>query len=146
MSWSNDSLKDLTSLQDRMNRLFSESVKRLKEMSEPPGEGFRPPVDIHEFEDRFVIMADLPGAPKEEVSVEIEGGALVIRGRRPLPDGLDDGALFRSERRFGRFERRFNLPGGAVADHITAKMTDGVLTVTITKEDPSAHRVKVDIG
>ena len=141
-----DAFKDLTSLQERMNRIFSESLKRLKEMSEPEEEKrWSPPVDIFELPEAFVLMAEIPGIPRQSVSVEIQDGALIIRGERPPVEGVSQGSLYHSERYYGPFERTFNLPVNADPGRIQARFADGVLTVTIGKPDKRSERVRVNI-
>ncbi|MFH1092362.1 MAG: Hsp20/alpha crystallin family protein [Pseudomonadota bacterium] len=141
-----DALKDLTSLQERMNRIFTESVKRLKEMAEPEAEKpWTLPVDIFELGDSFVLLAEVPGIPKDKITVEVQGGSLVIRGERPLAEGVAGGSLFRSERYYGPFERTFNLPVNFSLERIQAKVSEGVLVIKIAKPNKDAVRVSVNI-
>lgn len=141
-----EAMKDLTSLQDRMNRLFTESLKRIKEFTDPDAEkAWSPPVDIYELSDSFMLLADLPGVAREAVSVEVQGATLTIRGERSPDSPYDGGELHRSERPRGAFERSFNLPVNVESERIRAKMADGVLTVIIDKPAERTARVKVDI-
>lgn len=141
-----DPLKDLTSLQDRMNRIFSDSLKRLKEIGEPESDKpWSPPADIVERPDSFIIMAEVPGVPKESVTVEFIGGSLFIRGIRPSLEPTGQGTLYHSERKYGPFERTFELPVSVRHESITAKLTDGVLMVTIAKKESESRRIQVNI-
>lgn len=141
-----EAMKDLTSLQERMNRIFTESLKRIKEMAEPDDEKpWSPPVDVFELEDSFVILADVPGIPKENITIEVESDTMIIRGDRPREQSTAGGSLFRSERYYGPFERTFNLPINLATGNIQAKVASGVLTITINKPEPDTRRVKVDI-
>jgi HSP20 family protein len=139
-------LKELTSLQERMNRIFTESVKRIKEIADPePEKPFNPPVDIYEMPDSFVLLAELPGVSKDSVSVEVMGGTLTIRGNRPPAEQSETGSLYRSERYYGLFERSFSLPVDVASERISARLTDGILTVTIAKpEETTPLTVKIE--
>ncbi|MFH1135751.1 MAG: Hsp20/alpha crystallin family protein [Pseudomonadota bacterium] len=146
MKFKSEALGDLSSLQERMNRLFNESLKRIKEIADPEAEkSWSPAADVWELDDRFMLLADLPGVAREAVQVEIQGGSLVISGRRSWPDDLQPGRLFHSERHSGEFQRTFSLPVNVTDGKIEAKLRDGVLCVVIGKPEGQVRRVKVDI-
>ena len=146
MKLKSEALGDLSSLQERMNRLFNESVKRIKEIADPDEErAWSPPVDIWELTDRFVLLADLSGVSREAVQVEVRDGSLVISGRRSWPPDLIAGRQFHSERQSGEFERTFTLPINVGDGNIEAKLNDGVLRVTIKKPEEHARRIVVDV-
>ncbi|MEW6266129.1 MAG: Hsp20/alpha crystallin family protein [Thermodesulfobacteriota bacterium] len=141
-----EAMKDLTSLQEKMNRIFSETVRRIKEMAEPDKERpWSPPVDIFELPDGFVLLAELPGVPREAVSVELQGQSLIIKGERPAVAQAADGNLYHAERHYGPFERTFNLPVTMASANIQARLEAGVLTVSVAKPDEETRRVKVNV-
>jgi HSP20 family protein len=143
----NETLKDLTDLQERMKRILSESAKRVGDALKPDvARPWAPAVDIFELEDSFVILVEVPGIPRQAVSVEVKGQTLTIRGERPVVDNLSPGSLYRSERHYGAFERAFNLPGNIRSDNIEARLNEGVLAITIGKVNEEEARVKVTIG
>lgn len=94
----------------------------------------RPASDIYETESHYYLQLDVPGIPKDDISVEVENGILVVRGERKetLPD---DGAkkIF-SSRATGKFEESFSLPESADVEKISGSYKDGVLFVTIEKK------------
>ena len=143
----NETLKDLTDLQERMKRILSESARRVEnalktEVARP----WAPAVDIFELEDSFVILVEVPGISRQAVSVEVKGQTLTIKGERPVVPDLSPDSLYRSERHYGPFERAFNLPGNIRSDNIEAKLNEGVLTITIAKVNEEEARVEVTIG
>ena len=92
-----------------------------------------PPVDLKEREDAYQLSVELPGLTREEVDVEIRGDTLRLTGHK-AEEKDDRGAAYRvSERRFGRFERRFPLPARVERSKIEARFKDGVLTITLPK-------------
>ncbi|KAM4079959.1 hypothetical protein ACB094_09G154900 [Castanea mollissima] len=95
-------------------------------------------VDWRETQNAHVFKADVPGLKKEEVKVEIEEGrVLQISGERSQEqeEKSDTDTWHQVERSRGRFSRRFTLPENAKVEEVKAAMENGVLTVTVPKEE-----------
>ncbi|KAJ3687775.1 hypothetical protein LUZ61_016939 [Rhynchospora tenuis] len=93
-------------------------------------------VDWRETPEAHVFKADLPGIKKEEVKVEVEeGNVLQISGHRTRENEEKTDTWHRVERSSGKFLRRFRLPENAKMDQVKAAMENGVLTVTVPKEE-----------
>ncbi|KAE8666690.1 17.5 kDa class I heat shock protein [Hibiscus syriacus] len=100
-------------------------------------------VDWKETPQAHVFKADLPGLKKEEVKVEIEEGrVLQISGERSREREEKNDKWHRIERSSGKFLRRFRLPENANMDQVQASMENGVLTVTVPKEEEKKPEVK----
>ncbi|KAJ1275182.1 hypothetical protein BS78_05G116700 [Paspalum vaginatum] len=95
--------------------------------------------DWKETPEAHVISVDVPGVRREDVRVEVEESGRVLRvaGERRLDDeeeGKKEGERWhRAERAVGRFWRRFRMPAGTDVDRVSARLQDGVLTVTVPK-------------
>ncbi|KAG5224642.1 17.5 kd heat shock family protein [Salix suchowensis] len=90
-----------------------------------------------------VFQADLPGLQKEEVKVEVEDErVLQISGERKVEKEDKSDTWHRVERSSGKFLRRFRLPENAKVDQVKASMENGVLTVTVPKEEVKKPDVK----
>jgi HSP20 family protein len=140
-----DPVRDLFTLQDRMNRLFEEAARRGEREDEGEIEraDWIPAADVHEEAGEFVITLDLPGIRRDGLDVNLDEGRLTIRGERPAREGVH---LRRSERPHGRFVRSFSLPDAVDRHAITADYKDGVLTLHLPKRtEPKEQRVKIDI-
>jgi HSP20 family protein len=104
-----------------------------------------PSVDIHEFPDRFVVMADLPGVEGKDIDITADNGVLTLRGRRQFERHENQKGFERLERVSGAFLRRFTLPDNVQTDQIKARHNNGVLEVTIPKvAAPEPRRVSVE--
>lgn len=100
-------------------------------------------VDWRETPEAHVFNVDLPGMKKEEVKVEVEDGrVLQISGERSREQEQKDDRWHRVERSSGKFMRRFRLPENAKMDQVKAAMENGVLTVTVPKEEEKKPEVK----
>ncbi|KAL7613527.1 hypothetical protein Lser_V15G08858 [Lactuca serriola] len=105
-------------------------------------------IDWKETAEAHVFKADLPGMKKEEVKVEVEDGrVLQISGERSREHEEKNDKWHRVERSSGKFFRRFRLPENAKMDQVKAIMENGLLTVTVPKEEEKKPEVKaIDIS
>lgn len=145
-----DPVRALGELQERMNRLFDE----VRTWTSGPGDApeddpgtWRPPVDLVERDDRYLLRADVPGIEPEDVHVEIESETLVLRGERRRDPDVPRDAYLRSERPSGGFHVRIGLPPSVDVDGIEAVHRAGVLEVVLPKRAavrPESIRVEVE--
>ena len=78
-----DPFRDLVSLQERMNRLFEDSLSRSKTTDQEMAMGaWTPAVDIYETPEEVVLRADLPGVEQKDIDLRIENSTLTLRGER----------------------------------------------------------------
>ncbi|XP_078446982.1 17.8 kDa class I heat shock protein-like [Wolffia australiana] len=100
-------------------------------------------IDWKETPEAHVFRADLPGVKKEEVKVKVEEGrVLQISGERSRKKEEKTDRWHRVERSSGKFLRRFRLPENAKLDQVKAAMENGVLTITVSKEEAKKPEVK----
>lgn len=142
-----DPVRDLLTLQDRMNRLFEDAADRRASTDEPEGEMERadwtPSADVYEDESEYVIALDLPGIDREALDVSLDDNRLSIRGERAQSENLN---VRRSERPNGRFARSFSLPDAVDRKGIAADYRDGVLFLHLPKrKEKRERRVKIEI-
>lgn len=144
-----DPLHELLSLQQRMNRLFDNSLSRSRgeeEQQEMAAGTWAPPVDIHEGPDKIHLRADIPGVRQEDIEVRIENSVLVIRGERRMEPQSKREDFLRVERPYGTFSRSFSLPPTLDLGRVGAEYHNGVLEVTLHKRpETQAHTVKIDV-
>ena len=111
-----------------------------------PERGWAPAVDLKETEDAYVIEADVPGLKKDEIGLVIVDNVVTLKGERKNEHESTNGGYHRFERRYGSFQRSFEIPGGFENDKVEANYTHGVLTVTLPKREeakPKQIEVKV---
>jgi len=93
---------------------------------------WEPPVDVLETATEVLVLAALPGVDATQVEAVLDGEALVIAGRRTLPDELRTATIHRLELPQGRFERRIPLPPGRY-DLVRRGAAHGCLIVSLRK-------------
>lgn len=106
-----------------------------------------PSVDITEDEKEYEITVDLPRIARADVKVVVENGSLIIRGERKRETEHKDKKVHRIERSYGSFHRSFSLPDDADGNGVSASFKDGVLRVSLPKNEeklPKQIEVKVD--
>lgn len=140
-------LAEFEDILDRYNRQLSRSA--------PVNDGNReimqktdwsPVVDISENQDAFLIRAELPGINKEDVKVSVHDGVLTIQGERRDEHESEDSKRHRIERFYGHFARSFTLPDHVDDENIKASYRDGVLELTLAKQEKAKPRaIEVDV-
>lgn len=98
------------------------------------GELFTPAMDLHEHDDRYEVLVDLPGVEQSKVDVAFTDGTLRIRGERSLPE-VAEGRVLRAERRSGTFSRGVVFREEVDVEQIEATFKDGVLRVRVPKSE-----------
>jgi HSP20 family molecular chaperone IbpA len=101
-----------------------------------------PPVDIHDEEKQFIIKTEIPGIPKDQIRIDIEGNNLLIKGEIKSEKPFDDKTWKVRERTFGKFERRIHLPKTVCLENIQTKYENGILIVTLDKESVKNVEIK----
>ncbi len=108
---------------------------------------FVPAMDLVEEGDHYVLRADLPGVPEQDVSIEIQDNTLTISGERRREDRSEAGGFWRVERSYGHFSRSLTLPDQTNADVVAAAFENGVLEVRIPKpEERKPRRVAIGVN
>jgi HSP20 family protein len=142
-----DPFKDLMTLQDRMNRLFEDSLRGVREGDASlGGAAWSPAVDIYETDNEVILKAELPGVDQKGIDIQVENNTLTLHGERKLERDTKQENYHRIERAYGSFYRSFTLPGTVDQEKIGADYKDGVLTVVLPKrEETKPKQIKVSV-
>ena len=147
-----DPFRELTTLQERMNRLFQDTWSGPGTMSsrgeESLAEGsFIPPVDVYEDEHSVVLKMEVPGIEQKDIDIRIENNILTVRGERKFEKEEKQENFQRVERRYGSFSRAFTLPPSMDTENVKADYEHGVLKVTLAKKaEAKPKQIKVSVG
>ena len=139
-----DPFRDLRTLQEEVNRLFSTNLTRAFGDEGIARGAWAPSVDIYENKDQIVLEAELPGMKQDDFDLSIENNVITLRGERKFEKTEDTDNYHRVERSYGAFTRSFTLPQTVSAEGATAEYNNGVLRVTLPKrEETKARRIQV---
>ncbi len=133
-------------LREAMDRLFDQAFVRAFDGFTTLGVGT--PVNIYELPDRYVVAILMPGVRPESLEVQALGSSLTIRGEVALPEIEHDKnvAILRRDWTGGRFARTIEFSDPIDAEHIEARLENGVLYLTVPKAEsvrPKVIRVQV---
>lgn len=140
-----DPFRNLSTLQEQMNRLFEEAFPRSRS-DESALTAWAPAVDIYETESELVLKADLPAIEEKDLDIRVENNMLTIRGERKFEQNVREDNFLRVERAYGAFSRSFSLPNTVNTDAIQAEYRNGVLTVRMPKrEESKPKQIRVSV-
>ena len=131
-----NSLQDLFAIQEKVNRLFEETIHR----TEFPDEGldaalWSPAADVYETPEEIILNIELPGVRLDDVRLEALDGKLRVSGLRKAWTGAEPRHFVRMERIYGSFSREFPVPASLETALIKATLRAGVLRVVAPKSD-----------
>jgi HSP20 family protein len=140
-----DPLRDLLNLQERMNRLFDESLARGRPDDPKPSPTWTPTADVYEAPDSYVVQVELPGLSEEDIDIRVKENRLVVKGVRRLAASTRPDSFHRMERSYGPFERSFHFPGEVDPGAVSAVFQEGILRLELRKAAPgSLQRIRVE--
>ena len=118
---------------DTFSDLFFRGLPKSREFPA----GVFPLINLTETKDNYYIRAELPGMKAGDIELQVIGRSLTIYGERKIPSEGENVKYHRSEREAGKFSRIIGLPGEIDADKVQAKISDGLLTITLPKAEAS---------
>lgn len=103
-------------------------------------------IDVKEDDAAYTVQAEVPGVPKEDIHISIDGNVVSLRAEVRQHDEKKEGEkVLRSERYFGSVARSFQLPVDVDAAQCKAKYDNGVLTLTLAKKQGNkTQRLTID--
>ncbi|MEA1995457.1 MAG: Hsp20/alpha crystallin family protein [Campylobacterota bacterium] len=138
--------EELSTLQDRINRLFEGLMPDFVKTGVPATSKWSPAVDIYEDKGNIYLDVEVPGMKKEDVKVKVEDKTLTVSGERKLEKEEKKEGYYRVERSYGSFSRSFYLPDNVDPTKIKAKYEGGVLKLSIPKkEEAKPKEVPVNV-
>ena len=123
---------------DPFAELYGEFSDRLR------GDRWQPDVDVFETEKAIVVRVDLAGVRSSDLRVTVDGNMLRISGVRVSGDSSEVKRLHQMEIATGPFERRVRVPVAFDREGVAAHLSDGFLTVSLSKRSQVRREVKVE--
>jgi len=99
-----------------------------------------PALNVAEYENQSVVLAELPGVSKDQVKISLDDGVLTISGERKMPEVPENSRWIRNETLSGQFSRSIRLPHQVKTEEINAELKNGLLRVTLPKAEEARPR------
>jgi len=140
----NSALNDFvpTSFSNLIDRFFNESVSR----AGGSAYSFVPRVDIVEGEKAFEIHVAVPGVNKEDFKLDVNDNLLTISGERKFTKEKKDNNFHSIETQYGTFSRSFSLPENVDVNAISAKYVNGILEITVPKDEEKVVKATIKVN
>jgi len=127
---------------DAMNHLFDESFVHPYDRPYVAAEReYALPLDVVAKDDEYVITANAPGLKADDLSVEVLGETVAIRGEIKSEQQEEQDSYLLRERRYGKFSRTLNFPVELDGAKAEASVENGVLTVRVPKAETAKPKM-----
>lgn len=123
-----------------IDQFFNDSMTR------SGGSSFQPRVDIVENDSAYELHLAVPGVSKEDFKIEVKDNFLTVSGERKFTSEKKDANYRSIETQFGAFSRSFALPENVDSAKINAKYYNGILEVTIPKDEKKALKTTIRVN
>jgi HSP20 family protein len=140
----NSSLNDFvpTTFSNLIDKFFNESLSR----SGGAAYAFVPRVDIVENEKAYEIHVAVPGMNKEDFKLDLNDNYLTVSGERKFTKEKNDKNFHSIETQYGTFSRSFGLPENVDASNINAKYNNGILEITVPKDEKKTLKTTIKVN
>lgn len=137
--------QEMDALQREMNRLFDDFL--VPSGRRELGTTFVPAAELKETDTALHLKLEIPGLEAKDLNVEVMADSVSISGERQSETRTEEKGIFRSEFRYGKFQRVIPLHTQIDNQNVQAEYKDGILSLTLPKkEDESRKVVKVNLG
>jgi HSP20 family protein len=138
--------REFSTLQDRLNRLFQQSVSEGRDESLTTS-SFAPAVDVYEDDHQVTLKIEVPGIDEKDIDVRLENNTLTVHGERKLEKEEKEENYRRVERQYGSFTRSFTLPTTVDAEGVSAQYDKGVLKIRLNKKaEAKPKQIRISVG
>ncbi len=131
-----------TSFSTLIDRFFNDSWSR----SGGSAYSFVPKVDILEAEKAYEIHLAIPGVNKDDFKIDLNENRLTVSGERKFGKEKKESNLYVVESQYGNFSRAFTLPENVDASKITAVYNNGILEITVPKDEKKAVKTSIKVN
>jgi HSP20 family protein len=137
--------REIEQLQRQINQMFERLVPI--DNGEPSALVFMPSAEMEETKDTVLLKLEIPGLEAKDLDISVTEDAVAISGERKSETKTEEDGMFRSELRYGKFQRQIPLPAHIQSDKVQAEYKNGMLTLTLPKVEGEHKKVvKVNVN
>ena len=130
-----DPLRDMSIMQDRMNRMFEDAGRGWRGDEPSSTTSWSPAVDIYETEGEITVHAELPGVDRKDIALNLEKNVLTLKGERRFEKETNQENYHRIDRAYGAFSRSFSTAAIGHEESIRAEEKHGSLRISLPKKE-----------
>lgn len=135
--------QEIETLRQQMDRMFDEMAGLKHEQPT----FWQPAVELNDTENSVILRAEIPGVEGKDLDIRVTREAVAIAGEHRYEKKAEDKGYFRTEFRYGKFQRVIPLPVAVQNDQVQAQFKDGILTLTLPKVTEARRQVvKVNLA
>jgi HSP20 family protein len=142
--------QEMDSLRRQMDRLFDDFMHTSSDLSLLPKATeatWAPAIELKETDSEILLKAQIPGIEAKDLDIQVTQDAVSITGEKQEEAKTEDKGMFRSEFRYGQFQRLIPLPASVNNEQVKSEFKNGVLMLTLPKLTGTPHKVvKVNVG
>lgn len=127
-----------TTFSHMLDRFFNDSIGQSIRQ-------FTPAVDVVEMEKNYEIHVSVPGMKKSDFNLDLADGRLTISGERKIEEKSEGKNYHSIETHYGSFSRSFYLPEDVKTEGIAASYEDGLLKISLPKEEKKIKKAKIEV-
>jgi HSP20 family protein len=133
----------LNTLQRDMDRLFDQLTQTSwgDTMPTQHNQDWVPAVEVKETDAQVILRAEVPGVSADDLDIQVTRNAVAITGDHRYENKSEDNGYYRSEFRYGQFQRIVPLPSKVENEQVKAEFKDGILTLTMPKAEDERRKV-----
>jgi HSP20 family protein len=137
--------REIEQLQRQINQMFERLVPI--DNGEPGSLVFMPSAEMEETNDTVLLKLEIPGLEAKDLDISVTEDVVSISGERKSETKTEEKGMFRSELRYGKFQRQIPLPTHIQSDKAQAEYKNGMLTLTLPKAEGEQKKVvKVNVN
>src|SRR4028118_1526690 len=129
--------QEMETLRRQMDQMFDEMTG----LNHPQQVSWQPAIELQDTNENVVLRAELPGIEGKDLDVRVTREAVAISGEHRYEKKTEEKGFFRSEFRYGKFQRVIPLPVAVQNDQVKADFTNGILTLSLPKVEAAKNRV-----
>jgi HSP20 family protein len=142
--------QEMDSLRRQMDRLFDDFMHTSSDLSLLPKATeatWAPAIELKETDGEILLKAQIPGIEAKDLDIQVTQDAVSITGEKQEEAKTEDKGMFRSEFRYGQFQRLIPLPASVNNEQVKSEFKNGILMLTLPKLTGTPHKVvKVNVG
>lgn len=130
--------QEMENIRRQMDRMFDELASFNRDFTTT---WWTPAIELEDTDDNLILRAEIPGIEGKDLDIQVSKEAVSIAGETRHESKTEDRGYFRSEFRYGKFQRTIPLPVPIKNDQVKAEFKNGILTLTLPKVEEAKNRV-----